>query len=285
MIDRCREDFEDLKASFYFLPDDDTIEPWDVRSDCHIRQAHFRVAGVTGVTKSSTAARVAAVMSTVHIPVVSTTATSDDLSNKRAYPYFLRIGPPDKYQSQAILDILEHYDWRYFALVYSEGSYGQNGAKNIERGAKERGLCLALSEMIYSDYTRSDIRDIVDALVDNGQVRAVVLFTGGDDLKYFYAEVDEELYGWFIWIGSDWMGFRTYGPPADGALVMHFLDTESNDYEEYIRTVNPFNNPDDFWLREAWTHEVCTYLTTNIVICLASITSVLTIYGKFNIIA
>ena len=258
IIDHCYEDFPSLKSSFYFLPDDNTVEPWDVRSDCHTQQYHFRVAGITGISSSSKAVRVAAVMSAVHIPVIATTATSDELSNKRDYPYFLRIGPPDKYQSQAILDILEHYGWHYFALVYSEGSYGQNGAKNIERGAKERGLCLALSEMIYSDYTKSEIRDIIDSLVDNGQVRAVVLFTGGRDLRNFFSQLSEDLYGKFIWIGSDWVGFSTYGEPADGALVMHFLDAESEDYMRYIETVNPFNNPDDFWLREAWTNsKVC----------------------------
>ena len=44
-------------------------------------------------------------------------ATSDELS---AEEFFLRISPPDRFQVDAMLDILEFYGWNYFAIIHDE---------------------------------------------------------------------------------------------------------------------------------------------------------------------
>ena len=58
----------------------------------------------------------------------------------------MRLVPPDKFQAQAMMEIVEHYNWTYISLLYSEGSYGENGAKMIEAEAKKRGICIGIPE-------------------------------------------------------------------------------------------------------------------------------------------
>ena len=43
-----------------------------------------------------------------------------------------------------------------------QGSYGEPAAKNIERSAMRRGMCLAVSQMIYTDYTDQDLQNALD---------------------------------------------------------------------------------------------------------------------------
>ena len=129
-------------------------------------------------------------------------ATSDELS---AEEFFLRISPPDRFQVDAMLDILEFYGWNYFAIIHDEvfeknsftfpfnyhclcwliivycfkGLYGENGGKYLEKGAKDRGLCVASSDIIYHEY-EDDIADyIIPKLirkVEATHLRVVILF-------------------------------------------------------------------------------------------------------------
>ena len=61
----------------------DVIEPYDV-------------VAVIGSTQSSQSVAVSHVLGPAQVPLVSFFSTSDDLSNKRLFPYFLRTTPPDR---------------------------------------------------------------------------------------------------------------------------------------------------------------------------------------------
>ncbi len=122
------------------------------------------------------------------IPIVGSTASSDELSDKLRYEYFLRVVPPDKYQTQAILDFLAFHNWTYASLLFSAGNYGENGAKHLEYGAKQRGICFAVSIKIAADASEDDFNTIAEDLVKYHHARAVVLFVAsGDAAQLFQA--------------------------------------------------------------------------------------------------
>ena len=97
------------------------------------------------------------------VPVVSYTATSDELSNAERFPYFLRTVPPDKFQVGAIVDILLHFNWKYVALFYSIDTYGIHGARQIQTLSEENDICIATSIPVASSLTASEIKDIQTA--------------------------------------------------------------------------------------------------------------------------
>ncbi len=67
------------------------------------------------------------VLNVFQIPMVGATITSEILSDKSKYDYFLRIVPSDFYQGRAIIDILLHFNWTYISAINSPGSYGESG--------------------------------------------------------------------------------------------------------------------------------------------------------------
>lgn len=64
-------------------------------TDEHAAQ-HFDVVGVIGPELNSQALPVSRILESVKIPVLSFSATNDDLSKN---PYFLRTASPDRYKS------------------------------------------------------------------------------------------------------------------------------------------------------------------------------------------
>ena len=52
--------------------------------------------------------------------------------------------PPDQLQGKAMVDLMKHFGWTYSALIYSEGTYGEQGAEYIQRLLEPNDTCVAL---------------------------------------------------------------------------------------------------------------------------------------------
>ena len=80
---------------------------------------------VIGTGSSRGSVLVSNLLKVENIPLVSYAATSDELSQKEKYPTFLRTVPPDRYQSQAMADLVRHFNWTYIAAIAVDNAYGR----------------------------------------------------------------------------------------------------------------------------------------------------------------
>ena len=252
ILDVCERSHGSLANALYFLPDEDQLSSHDVEGPCDGVLSPFPVAAVMGLKYSSDCIMMTPVLGLVEIPTFSSTATSDELSDKSRYEYFMRTSAPDRYQTEAMLDLLQMFNWTYFGLVYNEGSYGENGAKFVEKLAGERGLCIALSEMVYTIHGTRDVEQIVQKLTDMEMLRAIVVFALPNTVAELFEVLPEDAYGRFIFIGSDGMSYTDSGTPAEGSFVIHLSPGASPEFDTYSKTLNPWNHPNDIWLKSAW---------------------------------
>ena len=239
-------------AVLHFIPDQESPASWEVQGTCRGMVGQYRVVSVLGPSASKEASMTAPIMSAVQVPIVSTYSTSDELSDPNRFEFLVRLSPPDRFQTQAILELVAHFNWTYVGLVFSDGSYGENGAKTITRIAYDKyGICIGFSEIIYTDATDAEILSIHRSLERVANLRAVILFLVGNELDRWFSLLDTTVFGKYIWIGSDAMGFFTYGAPAEGAIVVHFPDGESQEIVEYMSAIHPNNTNnallDTFW--------------------------------------
>ena len=70
-----------------------------------------QLAGVVGPLSSGVSEAVANFLRVFEIPQISYSSTSVTLSNKDIYSYFLRTVPPDNFQAQAMVDLIQKYAW------------------------------------------------------------------------------------------------------------------------------------------------------------------------------
>ena len=94
------------------------------------------VRAVIGPTDSETAILVGSLLQVAGIPVISHSATSNEL-NSPLYLHFLRTSSPDRQQANAIADIIQYFNWSYVAAVAMGDSYGRNGVWGLEAEAAE----------------------------------------------------------------------------------------------------------------------------------------------------
>ena len=78
------------------------------------------------------------------IPQISYASTAPELSDDRRYDFFSRVVPPDSFQAQAMVDIVQAMGWNYVSTVASEGSYGEKGVDAFMQLSREAGKSLFL---------------------------------------------------------------------------------------------------------------------------------------------
>lgn len=108
--------------------------------------------------------------------MVGAVSTSESLSNKDKYSYFMRVVPSDKYQAQVIIDILLRHNWTYVSAVNSEGGYGEIGMRAVFDLARENGICIAYSRQLRKARGNIEYVETVQQLAKKKHARVVVMF-------------------------------------------------------------------------------------------------------------
>lgn len=234
-FDDCQKDLTALANSVYFVPTGDrTIDRSSTK--------HHPIAGLVGPIYSRQSVMVSSFLGLFNIPVLSPLSTSDELSDKSRFPYFMRLVPPDSYQAVAIGDMIRFFGWSYVSLLYSEGSYGVNAAKYVERLTRQRGVCLAISKRLAADYSEREIDGIVLSIRANRDAPVVVFFLETNDIvRVFRSVIRLNLTSHFLWISGDTMP-SIEGIDAEEEAVGSLFMTHSNGmipgFEDYIRSLS-----------------------------------------------
>ena len=134
-------------------------------SSCMDTRNSIAVSGVVGAAYSSVSIDIANLLRLHKIPQISHVSSSDLLSDKTRFDYFLRTVPPDSIQARAIADIIVKFNWSYVFALYSDDSYGEGGIEATiqELENKKIGVCIAAKIALSVTATPSDY----DAAVKN----------------------------------------------------------------------------------------------------------------------
>uniref|UniRef100_UPI0037E8D290 taste receptor type 1 member 1 n=1 Tax=Semicossyphus pulcher TaxID=241346 RepID=UPI0037E8D290 len=165
-----------------------------------------RTVAVVGPDSSSKSFTPAALFGAYLIPQISYEASNEMLSNKFLYPAFLRTIPSDKNQVAAMIQLLNHFNWTWIALLGSDNAYGLEGMQSLSKQAPHHGICIAYQGVIPAlrADTIQNMRNIVTGLLTT-KVSTIVVFSSKSKLKGFIPFVLERNVTDKVWIGSeDW---------------------------------------------------------------------------------
>ena len=265
IMDDCMKPLNALAQTLHFFPVDDRpnggCEERCVQSSVTNggRSPHsfYDVVGVVGAENSPASMVMANVLNIFQIPQISPASTSDLLSDKNNYPYFMRMMPPDRFQVQAILDLILHYNWTYVSMVYSKGGYGEEAVKQLKILASQRGVCTG-SMLDIPDYATEGLYNKVITDLSEQNARVVVLFVDQEVARgVFMATKRKNMIGQFVWIGSDGLGvnmddFDGVEDAVLGALSLRPYSGRSPSFEQYFESLSPMSNSQNPWLGQMW---------------------------------
>ncbi|XP_076848116.1 taste receptor type 1 member 1 [Brachyhypopomus gauderio] len=159
-----------------------------------------------GPDSSNFAFTPAAALGSYLIPEISYEATNQMLSNKNIYPSFFRTIPSDKNQVNAMITILERFNWTWIALLGSDNSYGLQGMQNLSQELSGSNICIAYQAVIpsLSDSTQQIMRALVKSIIKT-KVNTIVVFSSRRIASGFFPFVIEQNVTGKVWIGTeDW---------------------------------------------------------------------------------
>lgn len=162
-----------------------------------------------------------------------------------------------------MIDLMLYYNWTYVSLVYSEGSYGENGGKKIERATRTNRICIAYSTMLSSDLTDQEIAYVIHR-IRLARAKTVVLIADYEHLLQLFNHRDLVTGppGEFICHTSD--TGRDLGKSFDGAIVMGFPIKIKPGFASEVSQMTPLTNPNNPWFTEVWqSYHNCQYKNSN----------------------
>ncbi|CAH1779221.1 unnamed protein product [Owenia fusiformis] len=259
IVDDCSKDTTALGQAMRFMPKNSqstTNKRSIFKGDSDSTEQFFDVAGVIGPQSSSSSMMVASVLNWFHIPQISYQATSDSLSDKNRYPYFLRMAPPDKFQVEAIVDLLVHFNWTFVSTVNSNNAYGRDAINTFKILSKKRNICIATSQEIRPTYTEIEYDYIVKNLLKHDRARAIVVFSDYKEATGLLEAASHlQTEGHFAWIGSEGWGayineFDDVSRYLDGAIVLKTYSKTVPEFNEYFKSKTLQNNLQNPWWSE-----------------------------------
>ncbi|ELU10064.1 hypothetical protein CAPTEDRAFT_32869, partial [Capitella teleta] len=253
-VDTCSSSQTALGRSMYLVEDHSR--------DCETTDddgfVNHKIVGALGPTYSSVAVSISGFFSLYSIPILGTYATADELSNKEKHEYFLRLVPPDRFQAQLIVDVLQAFNWTYVGVFYSEGAYGEEGAKYIQKLLKDTEICIAFSEVLMTSKGENEINEIVDVVntyklvtvsiwfVDRAVFRRVAQGLQDSKVSINHVKLFSDSATFEVKAGNTFPNF------TKGGLAVGFKVLEIPGFRDYMNNLIPGKNSDNPWLEKLW---------------------------------
>ena len=217
----------------------------------------YDVIGVVGSMASAISIEIADLLSIFNLPQISAASTSDQLSSKERYPYFLRLTGTNRFQAKSIVDFIVHFNWTYISVIGSSQEYGATGASWVKRFAEDYGICIAYSIDVPLSAPDPFFSAIILSLRAFGDAKVVVVFASNQISQNFLraarrAKVEKE----FIFIFSDGVGSRSalqgFEDVALGAFFVKTFAYRVPAYDEYFTSLNPKHHQRNPWFLQFW---------------------------------
>ncbi|KAL2082579.1 hypothetical protein ACEWY4_022397 [Coilia grayii] len=204
---------------------------------------------IIGGYHSEISIAVARQLSIREIPQISYGSTTGLLSDKSRFPAFMRTVPEDKYQAQAIVDILVNHGWDWVGLVTTDGDYGRYAAQRFQERAKEKRICMAFSMVLPDILDDSDLKlrvnETITSIEKDDRIQVIVSFAKPDHMMYIMSVLTPNATG-RIWLASD--NWATSAPRVlqnstlkdTGTVIgVTLKSATSASFDSYLDSLNP----------------------------------------------
>ena len=101
-----------------------------------------------------------------YIPVVSYASTSRLLEDKSRFKYFLRTVPSDNLQAQAMVAIIQAFNWSFVSTIASDTEYGRSGIDAFRTTVSKLNhpICTVVNALFTTRTQKSYLKRVIEKL-------------------------------------------------------------------------------------------------------------------------
>ncbi|XP_038125275.1 LOW QUALITY PROTEIN: taste receptor type 1 member 3 [Cyprinodon tularosa] len=201
IYDTCKHSSIIVKPTISFLTEKTNKTNKALSVECNYTDYETSVSAVIGPYTSEMVSVIGKLLGFFLMPQISYGATSDKFSDNLLYPSFFRTVPSDKWQVDAMANLMNRFNWTWVAVIGSEEEYGQRGVQQFSKVAENMSVCVAYQALIpvYTDPVPT-----VQTIISNIQftkVQVVIVFALQEQAAIFFEQViKNNLTG--VWIAS-----------------------------------------------------------------------------------
>ena len=217
---------------------------------------------VIGASSSTVSADVTSLLTLFEVPEISYAATSDALnitqsSDQARFTNFFRVVPSDRFQVNAIIDLMERMNWTYVSVVYTDDLYGRSAYEWLKiresvATSTNFSFCLAAEiEIRAREAGVSDGTTYTEAINElnrgwDGNATVVILFVQHYVAREILLEASRPLVSGQpgprrIWIAPDaWSGNLPTVLPSSNISINQVVGIQptvlrNNEFEDHLR--------------------------------------------------
>ncbi|XP_037836526.1 extracellular calcium-sensing receptor-like [Kryptolebias marmoratus] len=178
------------------------------------------------------------------------------LSEKTRYPTFFRTVPSDHFQSTALVQLMEYFDWRWVGIIYSQSTYAEEGTTSFVKEAEKKGICVEYW-LVYSRTSQKKLDTIVEALRKSSS-KVVLMFMSLSYVKSFLSTMEA-----YNITGKQWVGSESWITQKDlvsvdrkhilyGAMGFALPDASIPGLGEFLLSLKPSDEPQSAIIKAFW---------------------------------
>ncbi|XP_075940812.1 olfactory receptor CB1 isoform X1 [Anarhichas minor] len=212
---------------------------------CDYTDYRPRVKIVLGALYSEVSIVVARLLTVYMVPLLSSTSSAPDLSDKLRYPVFMRTIPSDKHQTKAVATIMHHFGWNWVGVVYGDDEYGSAAFQSFLGDAEANSVCLAYQEALpsYLDHSHSlqHIKRVAEQ-IRSSDAQVVLLILKVELVEVLFQEMIRTNTS-RTWIASDsWSKSRVLAHmeginKVGDILGLTFVSEKSESFDNYLKNL------------------------------------------------
>ncbi|XP_014913696.1 olfactory receptor CR1 [Poecilia latipinna] len=220
-----------------------------------------RVPLIIGGSSSITAQILSRLLGPLSVPLVSYTASSPSLSDRRQYPNFFRTMASDIYQARAIAQLAIKYNWTWVGAVVANNEYGLMAVKVFQEEIQGAGVCLSFVETLQRENIVSDASRAALA-IQASTAKVILIFTWYTDVMELFLQLeklnvtDRQFLASEAWSTSTDLRQSAFSRKvARGVLGVAIQSSSLPGFGTFVRNLNPSLRPNDQVLKEFWEKE------------------------------
>lgn len=203
-------------------------------------QVADKIVGFIGGYGSDISVAMANILTKLKYIQISYASTAAVLSDRTAYPYFLRVTAPDDEQSKLLIKLVKEQDSNYIQIVYSAETYGIGGRNYLRQHANLSKVCIAQEIEIQEGKYNA----VLNTLRNKFFAKIVILFVRSHMVSDFVKVVSENMnYGEFMFIATESWGRNLDiirgNKNLKGSISLSTEMTNYKSFTNYLQTLNP----------------------------------------------